>query len=324
MCGLIFLKQKEMIRMFDLLAPRQSKALKRIFTLFFDYKGTATKPLLRLMAILTAMFQLLGLVFFDTPVTPFGPALDLDKFELVWADEFDGDEVNLDKWSGHYTYGDTASVRRGGYFQRDMSFIRDGNLVIRTDYKTQGLGGGDPGYYSYGMDTGDSYEQLYGYFECRCILPKGVDLWAAFWMINDGTFNEDGDGADGAEIDIFESPNWGKDKIQDTVTQCIHINGYGDAHRSEYQGAFYVNNPYEEYNTYGLEWNKDEYIFYINGIESARTGFGVSQNPEIMILSVEVNGTVENGIPIPSEAIKNNTTYPADYVVDYVRAYQYK
>ncbi|NLX94238.1 MAG: glycoside hydrolase family 16 protein [Clostridiales bacterium] len=306
--------------MLDFLAPRQAKALKKMFTLFFTYKGTATKPILRFVAIVTAIVQLFFLVVSDTPVTPFGPALDLDKFELVWADEFDGDSVDRSNWSGHYTYGESASVRRGGYFQQDMAFVSDGNLIIRTDYREDGLGGGGPGYYSYGMDTGSHYEQLYGYFECRCILPKGVDLWAAFWMINDGTFNEDGSGEDGAEIDIFESPNWGKKKIQDSVTHTIHFDGYGDAHQSEHQGAFYVNNPYEEYNTYGLEWNKDEYIFYINGIESARTSFGVSQNPEIMILSVEVNG--ENAVP--SEAIQNNTTYPADYVVDYVRAYQYK
>ena len=306
--------------MFDFLAPRQAKALKRIFTLFFDYNGTATKPILRFVAITVAIFQLFGLVLFDTPVKPFGPQVDMSKFELAWADEFDGDNVDWSNWSGHYTYGDTASVRRGGYFQRDMASVAGGNLTIRTDYMPDGLGGGNPGYYSYGMDTRDQYDQLYGYFECRCILPKGVDLWAAFWLINDGTFNENGNGIDGAEVDIFESPNWGKKMEQDSVTHNIHFDGYGDAHQSEAQGAFYANNPYEEYNTYGLEWNKDEYIFYINGIESARTGFGVSQNPEIMILSVEVNG--ENAVP--SEAIKNNTTYPADYVVDYVRAYQYK
>lgn len=306
--------------MLDFLAPRQVKALKRVFTLFFDYKGTATKPLFRFIAIATAVFQLLGLVLFDTPVRPFGPALDLDKFELVRADEFDDARGGLDNWSGHYTYGEAASVRRGGYFQRDMAFIENGNLIIRTDYKEEGLGGGGPGYYSYGMDTRDSYEQLYGYFEIRCILPEGLDLWAAFWMINDGTFNEDGDGSDGAEIDIFESPNWGKKYRHNTVTQTVHFGGYGDAHQSEHQGAFYVKNPYKEYNTYGLEWNEDEYIFYINGIESARTTFGVSHKPEILILSVEVNG--KDGVP--SEAIQNNSTYPTDYIIDYVRAYQYK
>lgn len=305
--------------MFDFLAPRQSKALKQIFTIFFDYKGSVTKPVLRFIAIMTAIVQLIGLVIFDYPVTPFGPKVDMSKFNLVWADEFDGTGVNASKWSGHYTYGDTASIRRGGYFQRDMATVNNGKLTIRTDYKENGLGGGGPGYYSYGMDTNSHYEQLFGYFEVSCILPKGTDLWAAFWMINEGTFQENGSGADGAEIDIFESPNWGKKIEQNSITSTIHFDGYGAAHQSEALGAFYANNPYEEYNTYGLEWNKNEYIFYVNGIESARTSFGVSQNPEILILSTEVGG--ENAVP--NSGLKNNT-YPADYVVDYVRAYQYK
>ncbi|NLX93135.1 MAG: hypothetical protein GXZ02_04615, partial [Clostridiales bacterium] len=75
--------KRKVIGIFDFLAPRQAKALKRVFTLFFDYNGTATKPLLRFFAIITAIFQLLGLGFSDTPVTPFGPALELSKFELV-------------------------------------------------------------------------------------------------------------------------------------------------------------------------------------------------------------------------------------------------
>ncbi len=306
--------------MFDFLAPRQIRAIQKIFTVFRDYAGPAVNPVARFIAIVVIIGQLIGAAFADGAVTPYGPKVDMDKFELAWADEFDGESVDWNNWAGHYTYGDAASIRRGGYFQRDMAFIRDGNLVIRTDYKDPGLGGGEPGYYSYGMDTRDRYEQLYGYFEVRCILPKGRDLWAAFWLINDGTFQEDGSGADGAEIDIFESPNWGDEKKHDAVSHCIHFDGYGEAHQSEFQGNFYAVNPYEEYNTYGLEWNKDEYIFYINGVETARTSFGVSQNPEILILSTEVNG--ENAVP--SEAIKNNTTYPADYVVDYVRAYTYK
>ncbi len=301
------------------LAPRQLYSLKRAFTVFFDYKGTA-KGLMRFVAILIAFVQLLGVVIFDTPVKPFGPALDMSKFELVWSDEFEEPEVDRDIWMGHYTYGQIASVRRGGYFHRDMAFIKDGNLIIRTEYKDEGLGGGGPGYYSFGMDTRGTYDQLYGYFEVSCILPKGHDLWAAFWMINEGTFNIDGSAEDGAEIDIFESPNWGKGPLyRNTVTHAVHFDGYGDAHQSQLYGTFYANNPYEEYNTYGVEWNEEGYIFYINGIETIRSSYGLSHEPEYLILSVEVGGNDA----IPAAGLAKND-YPADYLVDYVRAYQYK
>ena len=51
------------------------------------------------------------------------------------------------------------------------------------------------------------------------------------------------------------------------------------------------NNPYEEFNTYALEWSDDEYIIYVNGIEAGRSDFGgISQDEEWLLLSVEVGG----------------------------------
>ena len=63
----------------------------------------------------------------------------------------------------------------------------------------------------------------------------------------------------------------------------------------------------------------------INGKETARTDFGISQSPEYLILSVEIGGS--NGQPDPKSwagDIKDNDDLSADFVVDYVRAYQYK
>ena len=80
-----------------------------------------------------------------------------------------------------------------------------------------------------------------------------------------------------------------------------------------------LNNPYEEFNTYGLEWNENEYIFYINGVETFRTDFGgVSQNEEYLILSVEMKG--ENGVPSNRENVSGEET---KFIVDYVKVYQY-
>lgn len=121
------------------------------------------------------------------------------------------------------------------------------------------------------------YKQLYGYFEIRCILPAGKGINPAFWLMTDGTRNDDTDGGiTGCEIDVFETKtDWRKHTtFKDSVFQTIHIDGYKENHSSELHGHFYADKPYEKYNTYGVEWNKDEYIFYINGIETSRTLFG--------------------------------------------------
>ena len=137
--------------------------------------------------------------------------------------------------------------------------------------------------------------------------------------MNSGVFDEDGSGRDGTEIDIFESDCYG-DFMENSVTSNLHFDGYGDAHQKHGAKKFLTgNNPYEEFNTYGLEWNENEYIFYINGVETFRTSFGgVSQNEEYLILSVEMKG--ENGVPEYRDASGEE----AEFIVDYVKAYQYK
>ena len=250
-----------------------------------------------------------------------------EKFELVWSDEFDGDSLDFSKWRGHGCSSDAASVRRGSYWHTDMAEVRDGELHIKTAYYPEGYNGnGKPGWYTCGIETNGLYEQKYGYFEVRCILPAGTGLWAAFWMLTDGMSNVDGGGTDGAEIDIFESPFYGRSP-QRKVSSNIHIDGYGEALKSTNvcEPLILFNNPYEEFNTYGLEWNEDGYTFYINGIKTGSSDFGgASRVPEYMILSVEVGG--QNAVPADSwaGAALADGSEPTDFVVDYVRAYQYK
>ena len=289
-----------------------------------------------LMAVGTFFTSVFGMLRTGDPT--FGrKEIDLSDFTLVWSDEFDGDTIDRDKW----TFEWWVTMRKGGYWHEDMVSIEDGDLVIRTEYKDEALELKQgkyydwmdvykPGYYSGQIMTRGQYEQLYGYFETRCILPAGSGIWSAFWMMNEGVYNEDGSGQDGTEIDIFESFDYQNYwRGMDCVSTNLHFDGYKDAHQYEHVTRTWIeNDPYKEYNTYGVEWNPDEYIFYINGKEIGRSTFGgVSQNPEYLILSVEVSG--ENGVPSYSRGgagdIRKTPSenWPCRFRVDYVRCYQY-
>lgn len=298
------------------------------------------KPLIKALIVLLSLVwvtfpQRLGL-----PAMPRGSSVDMSKFRLVWSDEFDGDKLDTTKWS----YEWWVTVRQGGYWHEDMVSVEDGNLVISAQYFDEAKGNpyaqawpgydtGDygPGYYTGIVTTNGKYQQCYGYFEVRCILPAATGMWSAFWMMNEGVFNVDDSGEDGTEVDIFESMNykdhwWGAD----SVVTGIHYDGYGKDSKGDIIGNFFLdNNPYEEYNTYGLEWNADEYIFYINGAETGRisTG-GVSDNPEYLLLSCEIAG--KNGVAdadihgTGNISLTPDKNWPAEFKVDYVRCYQYK
>ena len=256
---------------------------------------------------------------FNIPYYAVGEKVEMDKFELVWADEFDGDSVDWTKWTGHYAW-ETNTVRRGGVWNKKMASVSDGKLTIKTEYYPEGLDGGPAGYYTYGMDTSESYTQTYGYFECRCILPRGYDLWGAFWLYCAGVCDVTEQGRNGAELDVFESPYYGEKK-PNMVSSNIHIDGYEDKHQSLGAKKYLIKgDPYSEFNTYGVEWNSDGYTFYINGRKSFSTDWGgVSEVPEFLILSVEVGGSDNQP---QTDVLKGIDS--SEFVVDYVRAYQYK
>ena len=268
-------------------------------------------------AVMTVIAFFCGI--FGLPYYPVGEKVDMDKFELTWADEFNGEAVDWNNWSGHFAW-ETNTVRRGGYWNKKMATVEDGSLVIRTAYFADGLDGGPAGYYTYGMDTRNSFDQTYGYFECRCILPKGYDLWGAFWMYCDRVADVTEEGRNGAELDIFESLYYDA-RRPNQVSSNIHIDGYNEKHQALGSKKYLIKgDPYSEFNTYGMEWNSEGYTFYINGVKSFSTDWGgVSEVPEFMILSVEVGGT--DGQP-SCDFLKGIDE--SAFIVDYVRAYQYK
>ncbi|MBE6772213.1 MAG: glycosyl hydrolase family protein [Ruminococcaceae bacterium] len=293
------------------LAPRQMWGVEQqlyylteIFTSFSPKK---------IIASLLAIIELFGLTLFDLPTTPRGEALDLNGYSLVFEDEFNGTQLNTDAWEYR-----GSGPRRGGFNAESQVRLENGNMILSGEYLTDGEYG--EGWYTGMVKLKERYCK--GYFEIRCIVNSGEGFWSAFWLQADSPYNAavSKGGIGGAEIDIFESMSWenkiGKDSVVQTV-HCAGVDGIQEGFQSERLGAFYGDNIYEEYNTYGLEWTDDEYIFYVNGVETRRTSFGngVSEVLEDVIVSLE----------IPDEdklSQIDKDSYKTEYIIDYVRIYQ--
>lgn len=257
------------------------------------------------------------------PSPPRKRKLDRTKFELTFEDDFKS--LDFSRWHiRRHLDGTPITVRKGGFWSPEQAFVENGCLHIRAQHLVDGPYG--PGYYAACLDTAGSFEQTYGYFECRCILPAAQGIWASFWLQSDAV-NQGVPPAQGMEIDVFESPLYKRRSENGVITSNLHYNGYGLGHRFQNVGFFKAEDPYRSFNTYGVEWNEREYIFYINGYETARSSFGgVSHGPEYLLLSVEVDGTGGRpGHGWSGHIGKNRPgALPADFVVDYVRVYQYR
>ena len=260
-------------------------------------------------AAFMAVVELFSAAFWDTPRTPRGPELDLTGYELVFEDEFDGDALDTGTWSYHMT-GSSEQIS-----------VHDGTMVMRGEYKTEGARG--EGWY--GADI--ALNQLYckGYYEIRCKVfcnSSRKDLWSAFWITGEGVYDPavSKGGVGGCEIDIYESF---ANTVQDMdhpvgITPALWCNGADEDEDIDgiNFGQWYSNDPVNEYNTYGVLWTDEYYIWYINGVECFRVnyGSGPSQVPEQVRVTLCLPGNTEN--------MTRAKDQPGDYTVDYVRIYQ--
>ncbi len=240
------------------------------------------------------VFALLGLVGCGS-----GEAnIPVSGYELVWADEFDGGQLDMSKWG----YRHLGPRRDGVNVAESVTLDGRGHLVLTTrqvgeEYHTAMIG------------TEETFQATYGYFECRVRLQRQVGHWSAFWLQSPTIGQPVGDPSSaGVEVDIFEYlRRWG-----DEVVHNLHWDGYGEHHRAA-GGRAEVAGLGEGWHTFGVEWTAVGYVFFVDGVETWRSAAAVSRRSQYMILSLEVG-------PWAGEIAE--ASLPDDLLVDYVRVYQ--
>ena len=97
---------------------------------------------------------------------------------LLWADEFDGDDVNLRDWN--FDIGDNGwGNEEWQYYQPQNATLQEGHLVITA--REQRVGGST--YTSTRIKTEGEVEFTYGRVDIRAALPEGQGIWPALWAL---------------------------------------------------------------------------------------------------------------------------------------------
>lgn len=233
-------------------------------------------------------------------------SLNLDGYELVMCDEFEGEFLDLSVWK-HRGVG----PRRDGYNSASQVKVANGNLIINGEYINGEFG---EGWYAGAISLLEEY--TYGYFEIRCIPNERSAFWSAFWLQSKNSYSHEDSqgGVNGAEIDIFES--YSTNLFKNSIRSNIYCNGYDDDvenYDQERVATVRIPNMRSDYTTFGLNWTEEEYVFYINGIETGRSsfGYGTSKDKEEVIVSLEI-----------PERIRSNKKETTSFIVDYVKIYQ--
>src|SRR5690242_15236708 len=121
------------------------------------------------------------------------------------------------------------------------------------------------------------FAQQYGYFEIRAKFPAGKGYWPAFWLLPaDKTWPP--------EIDVLEILGHEPDKVYLT-------NHWQTAEKHESVGDSYKGPDFSaDYHTFAVDWEPNEIVWYVDGVERFRSKQGVPAMPMYIIANLAVGG----------------------------------
>lgn len=267
----------------------------------------------RLGRVLFALVPLAALPAPRSFSQEFKPAVELPaEYKLVWNDEFEGAELNLEKWNYRYLgkRGHTTVSKES------VSLDGKGNLSLATRQKGDELLVGMIG-------TQETFRQRYGYFECRLKFQKLQGHHGAFWLQSPdyGKFLDD-PGKSGAEIDVIEF--FGSGRSDRGASTTVHWNPYPNTTKvsakpdlaallGARRGRTARPELCDDYHTYGLLWTEREYVVSIDAKETFRTSRGLSHVEQYMVLSLLSSDWERDRLDLKKRSDR--------MVVDYVRVY---
>lgn len=214
---------------------------------------------------------------------------------------FEDDFATFDatKWNYALRYGRTHGDELEYYLDANAT-VSGGNLILTA--KQEASNGYN--YTSGAVNTFGKFSQTYGYFEARMQIPSGQGLWPAFWLLPTSTNPWPQDG----EIDVMEC--LGQSPSIAYMTNHYLLNGSAAQTSASYTGSDFSTG----FHTFGVLWQKDLLVWYVDGAERAISITGVPSTPCYLILNLAVGGSWPGA---PNQA----TLFPASLFVDWVRVW---
>ena len=242
------------------------------------------------------------------------------NFTLVWQDEFNGTELNLEDWT-HET-GNGA----GGWGNNELQFYQAQNTLVQDGYltikaKKESTGGFN--YTSSRIITKGKQAFKYGRIDIRAILPKGQGIWPALWMLGSNISDVGVGWPKCGEIDIMEligGTGTGAGR-NDRIYGTVHWDNAG-------QYASYGGNTTltggktfaDEFHVFSIIWTDTAITWYLDDvqyhiIDITPGELNEFQKDFFFIFNVAVGGNWP-GSPDAT------TVFPQRMIVDYIRVFQ--
>ena len=269
------------------------------------------------------------------------------EWKLVWNDEFEGNSVDRSKWdfdigNGFFDYKHHVWIPGWGneelqYYTAEPTnvSVKDSLLTIRAVKESlHGCGYTSARLKTRSRDGTALFTKLYGRVEFRAKVPWGKGLWPALWMLPQD--DKYGGWAASGEIDVMEIVGEKPHEVLGTV----HFgSGYPARELVTHVHELPAGSTVADWHVYAAEWEPGEIRFYVDDVHTSscthwwscsktRQGAGLEarrasdlnpwpapfDQPFYLVMNVAVGGNFP-GAP------NDETRFPAELVVDYVRVY---
>ena len=234
-------------------------------------------------------------------------------YSLVWADEFDGNSLNLNNWG--------FDIGNSGWGNNELEYYQDGNKNVTVANGTLTITAKkekvqSANYTSARIKTQGKKSFTFGRIDIRAKLMTGQGYWPALWMLGE-SISSIGWPACG-EIDIMELVGSKPNVVLGTAHWGLPGNG------STYITRNYTLNGTDfskEYHVFSIVWVKDQIQWYVDDqLYHTITKNDVNvtypfNSPHFFIFNVAVGGNLPGNPDV-------NTVFPKSMVVDYVRVFQ--
>ena len=259
--------------------------------------------------------------------------VDMTNCTMVFSDDFDGNTLDLTKWTPLVGDGSAQGIPGWGnnelqFYQAENAIVDGQNLTIEA--REEFVGGYN--YTSARIISEYKFDFTYGRIEMRAKMPIGQGMWPAFWMfftdppppppVGQTAVGEYGGWAASGEIDIMEYLGNAPEEVFGTIHFGQPFPG------NQFDSELFPNpmniNFNDDFHVFAVEWEPGEMRWYVDNILYATKNTWWSNGgnypaPFDKDFHILLNLAVGGNLPGPPDA---TTAFPQEFVIDYVRVYQ--
>ncbi|MCB0760017.1 MAG: glycoside hydrolase family 16 protein [Flavobacteriales bacterium] len=225
-------------------------------------------------------------------------------WELLWADEFEGDSVDTEAWIIYDTPKDITS-RTG---RPENLRIENGILIMELHEELHN------GMQFTGSEIASKEFTLYGRYECRAKLPQAPRAWCAFWTLGD--FGGYGAWPLCGEVDILEY--WGYNDLSwYTNIHTAYSNWQNNVDRDNHY-RMSTSEDLDAFHVYAMEWYPDRLEFFVDDV-AYWTYYKIDDNP--ITWPFDQHMQVLFMMYAAPNWVGTDEDLPSQFQVDYVRVY---